>query len=83
MRKIWFLLLLLVLYNYVFEDIDCHTLDDFNSISSKLPSSVDWRKKGLITPVKNQASCSTAWPVSVTNATESINQNNTGSLASL
>ncbi|PIA52842.1 hypothetical protein AQUCO_01000604v1 [Aquilegia coerulea] len=51
-----------------------------SDVVGKLPSSVDWRKKGLVTPVKSQARCSTAWPVSATNAIESINQMIPGSL---
>ncbi|PIA52838.1 hypothetical protein AQUCO_01000603v1 [Aquilegia coerulea] len=51
-----------------------------SGVEGKLPSSVDWRKKGLITPVKSQAGCSTAWPVSAINAIESTNQIITGSL---
>ncbi|KAF5181704.1 Cysteine proteinase rd21a [Thalictrum thalictroides] len=55
-----------------------------SGLVGKLPSSVDWRKKGQVTTVKNQASCSTAWAaVSVTGAIQGIKKIITESLASL
>ncbi|KAK1271851.1 Oryzain beta chain [Acorus gramineus] len=49
----------------------------------KAPESVDWRKKGAVTPVKDQSSCGDCWAFSATGAMEGINKIVTGSLVSL
>ncbi|MQL71278.1 hypothetical protein Taro_003604 [Colocasia esculenta] len=48
-----------------------------------LPSSVDWRKKGAVTPVKDQGTCGCCWAFSAVAAMEGINQIKTGKLVSL
>ncbi|XP_044496368.1 senescence-specific cysteine protease SAG39-like [Mangifera indica] len=48
-----------------------------------VPSTMDWRKKGAVTPVKDQGQCGCCWAFSAVAATEGINQLTTGKLISL
>ncbi|XP_062110507.1 vignain-like [Humulus lupulus] len=48
-----------------------------------LPASVDWRKKGAVTGIKNQGSCGSCWAFSAVVAVEGINQIETNELVSL
>ncbi|KAF9619251.1 hypothetical protein IFM89_005805 [Coptis chinensis] len=52
-------------------------------IVHKIPSSIDWRTKGAVTSVKNQASCGASWAFSAIGAIEGIHKIATGSLVSL
>ncbi|KAK6124206.1 hypothetical protein DH2020_042042 [Rehmannia glutinosa] len=50
---------------------------------TEVPSSVDWRKKGAVTGVKDQGQCGCCWAFSAVAAMEGINQLTTGKLISL
>ena len=52
-----------------------------NDIEKNLDS-VDWRKMGIVTPVKNQGQCGACWTFSATGALESFYAINTGILKS-
>ncbi|KAK7407047.1 hypothetical protein VNO78_08687 [Psophocarpus tetragonolobus] len=48
-----------------------------------LPSTVDWRQKGAVTPVKDQGQCGCCWAFSAVAATEGIHALTAGKLISL
>ncbi|KAJ3677112.1 hypothetical protein LUZ60_002836 [Juncus effusus] len=48
-----------------------------------LPESKDWRKEGIVSPVKNQGSCGSCWTFSTTGALEAAYAQSTGKNISL
>lgn len=48
-----------------------------------VPSSMDWRKKGAVTPIKDQGECGCCWAFSAVAAMEGVTQLKTGKLISL
>ncbi|PNX95518.1 xylem cysteine proteinase 1-like protein, partial [Trifolium pratense] len=57
--------------------------EEFTYRDVDLPKSVDWKKKGAVTAVKNQCQCGSCWAFSTVAAVEGINQIVTGNLTSL
>ncbi|XVF14628.1 hypothetical protein REPUB_Repub09cG0077500 [Reevesia pubescens] len=51
--------------------------------SYNLSTSIDWREKGAVTPIKDQGNCGSCWAFSAVAAVEGINGIKTGKLTSL
>jgi cathepsin L len=57
---------------------------DFSKVSvSALPKTVDWRKKGVVTPVKDQAQCGSCWAFAAVASLEGQHAMKAGKLVSL
>ncbi|XP_007216164.2 senescence-specific cysteine protease SAG39 [Prunus persica] len=55
----------------------------YENATSSMPTTMDWRKKGAVTPIKDQGQCGCCWAFSAVAATEGITQLTTGKLISL
>jgi len=67
-----------ILFETNIVNIICNESDCFN-----IPSSVDWRDKHVVTPIKNQHQCGSCWTFSSTGSIESQYAIHTGELIEL
>ncbi|GJR73691.1 senescence-specific cysteine protease SAG39-like protein [Tanacetum coccineum] len=58
------------------------TNEEYENVTA-VPSSMDWRTKGAVTPIKDQGQCGCCWAFSAVAAMEGITQLKTGKLISL
>ncbi|XP_031398825.1 senescence-specific cysteine protease SAG39-like [Punica granatum] len=69
-------------YKHIFHPGSSRT-SSFRHENTSVPSSMDWRQKGAVTPIKDQGQCGCCWAFSAVAATEGIHQLSTGKLISL
>ncbi|XP_062013009.1 zingipain-2-like [Rosa rugosa] len=71
-------------YNFQSPDLMSSSESSFRYDNvTAVPSSMDWREKGAVTPVKDQGDCGCCWAFSAVAATEGITKLKTGKLVSL
>ncbi|XP_042493922.1 zingipain-2-like [Macadamia integrifolia] len=63
--------------------VDDNFMYHHNKLIKDIPSSIDWREKGVVASVKDQGSCGSCWAFSTAAAVESINKIVAGELVDL
>jgi len=64
-------------------EVGSYGCKSFSSGGSGLPSSVDWRNKGVVNPVRDQGQCGSCWAFATTANAESVWAISTGKLLDL
>jgi len=64
-------------------EVGSYGCKSFSSGGSGLPSSIDWRNKGVVNPVRDQGQCGSCWAFATTANAESVWAISTGKLLDL